>query len=226
MVLIWAASQHVVLAQGTDFGQTASNPRAGVDRWEDKILIELSNDTWLDVPSGVELRPFSPGFNAYFFSDHSFGKSDFSFAWGFGVAVDNVHSNAAFAWQVGGEGQVEEQGLFPFPDSYEYERNKFVSTFLELPLELRYIQTDNKPFKVAIGFRLGYMVSNHQKLIDSEGKRKFYDFDGLNRFRYGLSARVGVGKVQVMAYYSLVPLLEAETDVVAASVGLAFTPLR
>ncbi len=198
------------------------------DRWEDKVVLELTHDTWLNAPSGVDYSIPSLGFKAYLFSDYSFGKSDFSFAWGLGVASENVRSNAAFVQEVGTDGSVGPQVLTPFPEGYEWERNKFVSTFLELPIELRYIQTGRSPFKAALGFRLGYMLSNHQKIIDTEGKRKFYDFNDMQRFRYGVSARIGVGKVQATGYYSLVPLVERGrgTEVVPISLGLAFTFIK
>ncbi len=198
------------------------------DRWEDKIVLELTHDTWLNAPAGVEFRAPSLGFKGYLFSDYSFGKSDFSFAWGLGVSVDNVRSNAEWVQEVQPNGEVGDQVLTPFPEGYEYEKHKFVTTFIELPLELRYIKTGRNPFKMAVGFRLGYMLSNHQKIADTEGKRKFYDFDDMNSFRYGLSARLGVGKIQLTGFYSLVPLVEPDkgTDVVAVSMGLAFTFIK
>lgn len=198
------------------------------DRWEDKIVLEFTNDMWVNLPSGVELRPFSPGFKGYLFSDYSFGKSDFSFAWGLGVSVDNVHSNATFLRGIDVDGVTLDQELTPFPEGYEYNRNKLVTTFIEIPIEFRYIHTGPRPFKMAVGFRVGYMVSNHQKIIDTEGKRKYYDFDALNEFRYGLSARMGVGFVQLTGFYSLVPLVDPGkgSDVIAVSLGLAFTFIK
>lgn len=216
-------------AKGQEADSTSTQIIKIIDRAEDKIVLEFTNDMWLNVPEGVELRPFSPGFKAYLFSDYQLFKSDFSLAWGLGVSVDNVHSNAVFEQEVAEDGTVGDQNLTPFPEGYEYEKNKFVTTFIELPLEFRYIHTGRRPFKAAAGFRVGYMVSNHQKIIDTEGKRKFYDYDDLNRWRYGVSARVGVGPVQVTAFYSLVPLVESgrSTDEFTAfSIGLALTVIK
>lgn len=199
------------------------------DRSEDKIVLEITNDMWLNLPEGVDLRGFSPGVKVYLFSDYTFGESDVSFAWGLGVSVDNVHSNAEFIQDVAEDGTVGDQVLTPFTEGYEYDKNKFVTTFIELPLELRYIKTGRNPFKLAAGFRLGYMVSNHQKIIDTEGKRKYYDFDNMNRLRYGVSARLGIGMVQLTGFYSLVPLIEqgkGTEDITAVSLGLSFTFIK
>ena len=200
------------------------------DRWDDKIVLEITNDMWLDVPSGVELRPYSPGFKAYFFSDYTFGReSIFSFAWGFGVSADNVHSNAALVQEEFEDGTTGDQVLTPFPEGYEYEKNKFVTTYLEIPIELRIITKGRSPFKWAVGFRVGYLVSDHQKIIDPEGKRKFYNFEHVTTFRYGLSTRIGVGKVALTGFYSLTPLIEdgkGSDEVIPISVGLAIVPFR
>jgi hypothetical protein len=197
------------------------------DRWDDKILLELTNDMWLDLPEGVELSYPSIGFKAYFFTDYTFTQeSNLSFAWGFGVSVDNVRSNAEFVSEEFPNGEVGPQILTPFAENYDYELNKFVTTYLEIPIEFRFITKGKHPFRLAAGFRVGYMIGNHQKIIDTEGKRKYYAFDDMEKFRYGVSARIGYSYVQLTGYYSLVPLVDYGTEVVPVSIGLAFTLIR
>lgn len=198
-----------------------------LDRDDDKLVFEITNDMWLDLPDGVKLRGFSPGFKGYFYSDYTFGQnSNFSFAWGFGISADNVHSNAILVQEEFPNGDLGEQQLVAYPDAYEYEKNKFVTTYLELPLELRFITKGRSPFKIAAGFRVGYLLSDHQKIIDTDGKRKIYDFNDVTTWRYGLSARVGVGKIQLTGFYSLVPLIEGGNEVFPVSVGIALTPIK
>jgi len=199
------------------------------DRWEDKIVLAVTNDMWLDLPDGVELRTPSLGFKGYFFTDYTFGReSIFSFAWGFGISADNVHSNAALVQEEFEDGSTGDQELVAFPEGYDYEKNKFVTTYIELPIELRLITKGRSPFKWAIGFRLGYLLSDHQKIIDSDGKRKLYDFEHVTRLRYGVSTRIGVGKIALTGFYSLVPLIEEGkgSEVIPISVGLAIVPFR
>lgn len=213
------------------FGQDEEKEKTVIvqvlDRHDDKLVFEITNDMWLDLPSGVELRGFSPGFKGYFYSDYTFGQnSNVSFAWGFGISADNVHSNAILVQDEFPNGDLGEQELVAYPDTYEYEKNKFVTTYLELPVELRYIVKGRSPFKIAAGFRLGYLLSDHQKIIDTDGKRKLYDFNDVTTWRYGVSGRVGVGKIQVTAFYSLVSLIEGSDKVIPFSVGIALTPIR
>src|SRR6056297_3114667 len=44
------------------------------DRYDDKLILEFTNDMWLDLPEGVELRPVSIGFKGHFYSDYTFGR--------------------------------------------------------------------------------------------------------------------------------------------------------
>jgi len=224
------------LALGSFFGASAQDEeeilspevRRELDRWEDKIVISITNDMWLNLPDDVSLRPFSPGFKAHFFSDYAIKDGIVSFAWGLGVSSDNVHSNAVFVQESFEDGTTGDQILVPFPEDYEYQKNKHVATYLELPIELRVITKGRSPFKFAAGFRLGYLFADHNKIIDTEGKRKFYDFENVTKFRYGLSARVGFGKIQLTGFYSLVPFIEEGkgSEVIPISVGLSFTPIR
>jgi hypothetical protein len=198
------------------------------DRYDDKLILELTNDMWLDLPEGVELEVPSIGFKAHFYSDYTFGRnSNVSFAWGIGISADNVHSNAALV-QEEIDGETGDQMIVPFDDDYEYEKNKHATTYLELPLELRYIGKGRSAFRFAVGFRVGYLLGDKQKLIDSRGKRKIYDFEHITTFRYGVNARIGVGKVALTAFYSLTPLIEEGkgTQVIPFSVGIAFIPIR
>lgn len=197
------------------------------DRYDDKLVFEITNDMWLDMPDGVKLRGFSPGFKGYFYTDYTFGmESIISFAWGLGISADNVHSNAALVQEEFPNGELGDQTLTPFPDEYDYEKNKFVTTYLELPIEFRLITKGRSPFKFAAGFRLGYLLSDHQKIIDTDGKRKYYDFNDVTTWRYGISARIGVGKIQATGFYSLVPLIEGSDNTIPFSVGISLTPFR
>lgn len=198
------------------------------DRSEDKIVIEFTNDMWLDLPAGVELRPYSPGFNFYLFSDYQFGESPLSFAWGLGMRSDNVHSNGTFVLHVDEETNDSEQILTPFPDDYEYEKNKFVSTYVELPVEFRLITEGKHPFRLITGFKVGYMVSNHHKIKDTEGKAKFYDFENINRFHYGVTAKIGYSFFAITGFYSLTPLINPSegTPLIPYSIGIAIMPIK
>lgn len=200
------------------------------DRYDDKLILELTNDMWLDLPEGVELRPLSIGFKGYFYTDYTFGReSNVSIAWGFGISADNVHSNATLVQEVSEtDGSTGDQILTPFSPDRDYTKNKHTTTYLELPIELRYIAKGRNAFRFAIGFRVGYLLTDKQKIIDSSGKRKLYDFEHITTLRYGLNARIGVGKLALTGFYSLTPLIEKGkgSQVIPFSVGIAVIPFK
>lgn len=199
------------------------------DRYDDKLIIEITNDMWLDLPEGVEMRNPTLGFKGHFYSDYTFGiESNFSFAWGFGISADNYHSNAEFRQEEFEDGSTGDQVLTPFDEDYEYEKNKHTATYLEIPLEFRYIGKGRSAFRMAIGFRMGYLLSDKQKIIDTRGKRKLYAFEHVSRWRYGLNARIGVGKIGITGFYSLVPFIEEGkgTELIPISVGISFVPFK
>lgn len=224
----WLALCLMSIFQGVAQHDTGvSRTEKVVDRWDDKILIELTHDTWLGAPNGVEYVIPSVGFKGYFFTDYTFGdESNFSFAWGFGVSADNVKSNAEFRQEEFPDGTTGDQELVPIERAYD--NNKFVTTYLELPIEFRFITKGKHPFRMAVGARAGYLLQDHQKIEDTEGKAKFYNFEHINRWRYGVSARMGYSYVQLTGFYSLVPLIEdgKGTELTAISIGLAFTFIR
>jgi len=212
------------VAQGNENSSKITKVR---DRWDDKILIELTHDTWLGAPDGVEFVIPSVGFKGYLFTDYTFGEeSNFSFAWGFGVSADNVKSNAEFRQEEFPDGTTGDQELEPLERSYD--NNKFVTTYLEIPIEFRFITKSKHPFRMALGARAGYLLQDHQKIEDTNGKAKFYNFEHINRWRYGASARIGYSYVQLTGFYSLAPLIEEGkgTELTPISIGLAFTFIR
>ena len=178
------------------------NPPVGQDRF----LFSFTNDMWLDVPEGVELRPYSPGISTHIMYDYRFGKSPISFAWGYGFSSHNVHSNATFVTD--SVNNEEYLRLVPFEGNYSYKKNKLSANYVEIPLELRLRTKGDNQFKLYLGGKIGYQVSVHSKTKDGEGKRKFYGLDGINELQYGVTAKIGFNMIALSGYYALTTLLE------------------
>lgn len=192
-----------ISAQTTDDAQRQRvpwRPPTGQDRF----IVEFHNDGFLNLPPGMETRAYSPGINAYIFYDFPFTeKSIFSFAWGYGFSSFNVHHNGEFL-----EDSLKMTNFVPFSDDYDYSKNKVSKNFLEIPVELRIRTRGLRQFKMAFGAKVGYVVSAHTKIIDDGGKRKAYQVPNLQKYRYGLTAKVGVGRFMLNGFYSLTPFLE------------------
>lgn len=88
------------------------------------------------------------------------------------------------------------------------EKNKLVATYLDIPLELRIHPlgtVDGEGFFIGLGVIGGMRIGAHTKLkyrlLDKTVKEKLYDDFGLERFRYGLQARLGFKAVHL--YYKV-----------------------
>ena len=171
---------------------------------QDRFIVEFHNDGFLNLAPEMETRPYSPGINAHIFYDYPFAKkSIFSFAWGYGFSSFNVHHNGEFL-----EDSLKITQFVPFPKDYNYSKNKASNNFLEIPIELRIRTRGLRQFKMAFGAKAGYVVNVHTKIIDDGGKRKAYQIPNLMKYRYGLTAKIGVGRFMLHGFYSLTPFLE------------------
>jgi hypothetical protein len=106
--------------------------------------------------------------------------------------------------------------LVPFKDSIQvlvtgqsYAKNMLKSSYITLPLLLQFNTSKNhgKSFHLAVGGQVALKLGSRSKQVydvDGNKKRDIYKSDfNLNPFQYGLTARVGYGKVNVFANYNL-----------------------
>lgn len=94
-------------------------------------------------------------------------------------------------------------------------KSQLITNYIEAPLEFVYRSKPDDParsFKFAIGGRVGYSFDSFTKVKYREGGevkkiKDKQDFE-VNKFRYSLSARVGIGNVAIFGYYNMTPLFE------------------
>ena len=106
--------------------------------------------------------------------------------------------------------------LTPFKDSIQtnlaavsFSKNMLKASYLTVPLLFQFNTSKNhgKSFHFAVGGQFGLKLGSRSKQVyyaDGDKKRDIYKSDyNLNPFQYGLTARVGYGKVNVFANYNL-----------------------
>ncbi len=106
-------------------------------------------------------------------------------------------------------------------------KNKLSAEYVGIPIMLRYeSNTDlSKSFHIALGGFGEYLLGAHTKTKTGNGdKTKQHDDFNLNRFKYGVTGRMGYGWINVFVNYSLSDVFESGTGPVLtpASAGLAF----
>jgi hypothetical protein len=190
---------------------------------EDQLIINLTLDNWSGLPSNVESKPFrSRGFSFLLMTDKVNNSGNLGIGAGVGFMSQNVHTDAYIA------DTGSASFLSPIPDSMKYEINKLSSNYITAALELRIRSNENgrgERFKLNIGMIAGFLVQSHVKYEDKYGKLKTYDIAHLNKFQYGVEARLGYNNVALFGYYSLVPVFKdgKGPEMNPYSIGISFT---
>jgi len=181
----------------------------------DHIVVDIKHDRFLQHPSGIEQSNYSVGANVYAFHDAPLNKkSTLSFGIGIGFSGSNYHNNGRFAYSAGQDNTLTTQFL-PYPDELDIRKNKLNLNFLEIPLELRIRSWTRKvdqriypAFRLYLGFKGGYLISNHTKFRDADTKIKEYNIKNLLQYRYGPTVRLGFKKISLFGFYSLTPVFQ------------------
>jgi hypothetical protein len=195
--------------------ETTTKKRTGRPDLPGTFVLELG----LNHPRKA-INDFNTGFwgsrslNIYYTYDIRILKSDFSFVPGIGVSLERwKFVNGYILGNNSGDSLAmnhpADLGLPPI------KKSQLITNYLEVPLEFCYRINPEDParsFKIAVGGRFGYMFDSFTKVkYKEEGEVKkikdTQDFQ-LNKFRYALTARIGLGNVSVFGYYNMTPLFE------------------
>jgi Outer membrane protein beta-barrel domain len=141
-------------------------------RANDHFMVQIGYDNWANTPDSINITGFSRSFNFYFMFDMPF-KTDprFSVGAGLGIGSSNIffHDQFVDVAATGNSGTT-----LAFTDQSggnHYKKFKLVSTYVEVPLELRYAidpENTNKSWKFAVGVKTGLLLSAYTKAKDLE----------------------------------------------------------
>ncbi len=203
------------------------------DGSRDRFLISLHWDGWMGAPDSLKVKGLSSGIGIHSMYDIPLGGDNVSFAIGAGFSWSNYYNNALFAY----DSNTTVIDPLTDEDTISYSKNKFVINYVEVPLEFRFRTDENNSgnrFKVAVGFKAGYMLSNHTKFVgedyisgtSDEIKYKQYRIRNVSTLQYGPTLRVGYGKVNIQAYYGLATIFEEGKGPSGTplTVGISFNP--
>ena len=190
---------------------------------KDKLLLEFVHCGWMNLPKPVHADWYSRGANFHLFFDFPLGKSNFSLAVGGGISSHNISGNMAVVSlhdSVGG-------GIQVITRDQPYRKNVFGAKILEIPAEVRFRTRKARSFKLSMGFKLGYTVQNFNKIFDDNGKRKIYDIERYNPWRYGVLFRVGYEEIYLSCFYSLNAVFlkgRNSNEIIPYTIGIGITP--
>ncbi len=191
----------------------------------DRVILEVNHTGLLNIPKHIKMSWRSVGVNFALMFDKPLGNSNFSLGYGIGIYSHNFHSNAEFVYRYDSIKKNTVTDWVVKQNSYTI--NRFAQKIIEIPLELRFRTKTISKFKVMLGGKFGYVVSDFRKVFDDKAKLKIYDTKNLNHLRYGVVFRIGVEQVCLTACYYFSEVFVKDRGVnglLPYSVGIAIIP--
>ncbi len=172
---------------------------------EDQLYMGISYNMLLNKPSSIQSRGFSNTISLGFIRDIPFNKQrNFGIGVGLGYGRETHYHNMKIA--------MEEHEIFygNFNDIDDFSNNIMSFHTVEAPFEIRWrtsTVSKYKFYRVYAGVKFAYILYSKAEYILSEPK-KISNFDGVNKFQYGLNLSVGHGTWNFYGYYGLSKLFK------------------
>jgi len=213
----------------TDFRGSWTGISFGLSNFvnKDNSISRAAGDEFMDLNTG---KSWNLNFN---FAQYSVNliNNKFGLVTGLGLEINYYRFDNRNTIQEDPAGVIISENL---PIEWNIEKSKFVTTYATLPLLLEFHTSSSQREGIVIsaGLISGLKLGAKTKIVYEENgdkkKEKTRDDFNLNPFRYGLTARLGVGDVLVYGTYYLNPLFESgkysgSEDLYPISVGIAFS---
>ncbi|WP_181369497.1 porin family protein [Flavobacterium album] len=171
---------------------------------EDQFYATISYNIMQGKPAGYSQYSFSTGLSAGFLRDMPINKRrNHSVALGLGYSYSNIKHNLVVE-NMGGENVYH-----PVKEG-SFDKNKLVLHYLEVPLELRWRNSDSishKFWRIYAGFKVSYLLYDKAQYEPAEGGTvKIRKDNNINRIAYGAYISAGWNTWNLYAYYGLTPI--------------------
>lgn len=197
------------------------------------IGVGMSTDIWLDLPDNMKTRTINQGFQVFGMYNHRIKESSIYLAGGIGITSHNMYSDNYID-----DVKADSISFLKIPDDIRYKKSKVSLAYIDIPLEFR-IKT-KKHFRIAFGFKFGYMINSHTKykgnrFIEIDGNVgtdevdvlvKSKDISEVEDWRYGPTFRIGYKWFNVTVYYQISKVFKVDRgpDLYPISIGIAVIP--
>lgn len=171
---------------------------------EDQFYASLSYNMVQEKPGNYSQYSFSTGITAGFLRDMPINKRrTYAVAAGLGYSYNNIKHNIAVE-KIGGV------NTYKTVSEGDFDKNKLVLHYLELPIELRWRNSDSinhKFWRVYLGFKVSYLFADKAHYEpNGDTKIKVKNDANLNDFVYGAYISTGWNTWNLYAYYGLTPI--------------------
>ena len=204
---------------------------------KDHLLLQFGYENWSNKTDSVHMKGISRSFAIYFMYDFPI-KTNPHLSVGLGVGI--FSSNIYFKnTNLDITGKYGTELNFGGSDTTHFKKYKLVTTYLEAPVELRYVKDPlhpKKSFKAAAGFKFGTMLSAGTKAknqlnssgqvvasyIEKEKSKRYF-----NTTRIAATGRIGFGSVSLFGNYQITSLVKSGNgpDVRPYTIGITISGL-
>lgn len=188
-------------------------------RANDHFMFQFGYDNWAQAPDSIHISGWNRSANFYFMFDFPF-KTDprFSVGAGLGIGSSNIFFDKQWV-RVAANSQT--LAFSEESQSDHWKKFKVVTTYLEVPVELRFAldpENTNKSWKFAVGAKVGLMLSAHNKgktrqnsfgqtignYTMKESSKQFF-----NTTKLAATARISKGVFGIFGQYQVNSLIKA-----------------
>jgi hypothetical protein len=140
-------------------------------RAADHFMLQFGYDNWIGVPDSINIKGFNHSEGFYFMYDFPF-KTDarFSIGAGIGIGSSNIYFDNTYPQVAAYNNSTLAFSSAQGSGNGGFKKFKLVTTYLEIPLELRYAldpEHMDKSWKFAVGTKIGLLLSAYTKGVDA-----------------------------------------------------------
>lgn len=187
---------------------------------EDQFYVSLTYNLLAQKPENLSQQGFSAGFHLGFIRDFPINeRRNWAIGVGVGLSSNSYNQNLLIAEQTNGEFDYS----IINEDSISFNKNKFTTYLVEVPLELRWrtsTATEYKFWRIYTGVKFGYVVYNSSKFEGDLGTLKNTNIADINGLRYGLTFSAGYSTWNAHIYYGLNSLFDKSAKIDGQSIDL------
>lgn len=207
-------------------------------RSKDHLLIQVGIDNWAGKNDSINTSGLSRSFNMYLMFDFPFKTNPhLSVAIGAGIGSSNIYFKNTYI-DIAGK-QANRLSFNDVGGSDHFKKYKLLTTYVEAPVEFRYMMRPDAPkksFKVAVGGKAGLLLGAGTKgknLLDGSGNTKSNYIQKekskryFNNTKFALIGRVGIGNFSLFGTYQVNQFIKEGfgPDVRPWSMGLTISGL-
>lgn len=224
-----------VCISASAFSQSSTKKK--LNRAADHFMVQLATNFWNGTPDSVDrfIKSFNRSANVYVMFDKPFkGNQKLSLGAGLGIGTSNIYFDKM-------EVKISNFGAtLPFirtDTGYHYKKYKLSTTYLEAPIELRFMsrpETPNKSVKAAVGIKIGTLIGAHTKgktletatgtklngFVTKESTKTYF-----NSTKLAITARAGYGMFTLFGSYNITNIFKdgvaADTRLIQAGITIS-----